>query len=86
MGSKDDVWSWEQLGLFPSDVVQITARIGIVSGSDHCQFQVEASHPDRGTVIAMWALPHRSLADAPEALDRLIRRMRELVHEHTGPF
>jgi len=78
--------TWQQLGLFGPDVVQLTLRVGIVPSSDHCQFQVEAATAGGRDLIAMVSMPHRSLADAADGLSEAVAELAQLVHEYTGPF
>lgn len=80
------VIDWQQLNMFGQEVVEIRLTVGVVASSDHCQFQVEAWRLPEGQLIAMVSIPHRNLEYARVGLSEAIERLRELVHEYTGPF
>lgn len=77
---------WEQSTMFPPDVVEITAKVGVMALADHVQFQIEVRDPRTGALLQLWSLPHTSVDQATLEVEEFLGRVRETIAARLRPF
>jgi hypothetical protein len=81
-----DVNTWQQLSILPSQVIEVTYKLGYVRETRHLQVQVETVDKHDGSQLSLWSIHHADQRDVWRvhqlALDELVMRLQD----HIDPF
>jgi len=63
----------------PPEAIEITVRVGVISGVDHVQLQVECHDAETRELLAMRSVPHRPRTALGPELARALTYVTQLV-------
>jgi len=78
--------AWEQTSLFPSEVVEMTLKVGMIPGNDHCQVEVETVDRHDGAVLALWSIHHAKMVNLHRVVALAVEEVNRSVNAYSGPF
>lgn len=77
---------WAQMVMLPPEAVEITARIGYVSSTDHLQLQVEVHDATSKELLALQSWPHIPHGILVERTGQFLDAVLEIARQHIDPF
>ena len=72
--------------MLPPEALEAVLRLGVVGPGDHAQVQIEVRDAATNELLALWADPHKPLADLDAQVARAAAELVKIVRELTGPF
>lgn len=77
---------WTQRTMFPLEVVECTLKVGVLTGDNHCQIQLELRDPSTDTLIGLHSEPCIDVRNLDRFLVAYCGQIKTVIEEHAHPF